>query len=86
MNTNNAKRVIAQFNMHITNINNLLKGIKLEISADYIHFNNKRIVIITNKVATSSDLNIVKKYIKELNNVNSNDIMSPSVMVLSSKD
>ena len=64
MNTNNAKRVIAQFNMYIANINRLLKEIKLEISADYIHSNNKRIVIITNKVAIFSDLNIVKKYIK----------------------
>jgi len=76
MNTNNAKIFIAQFNVHIANINRLLKEIKLEISTNYIHSNNKRIVIITNKVAISFDLNIVKKYIKELNNVNSNNIMS----------
>ena len=29
------------------------------------------------KVAASSDLNIVEKYIKELNDVDSSDIMSP---------
>jgi len=72
--TNNVERVMAQSNMHIANINRLLKGIKSKISADYIRSDNKRVVITTNKVAASSDLNVVEKYIKELNNVNSNNV------------
>jgi len=76
MNTNNSKRLIAQANNHITDINRLLKDVKSEISADFIRSNNKRIVITTNKVVASSDLNIVEKYMKELNNIDLNDVMS----------
>jgi len=56
-----------------------LKGIKSKILADYICSDNKKIVIMTNKVTTSSNLNIVEKYMKELNDVNLNDIMSPKL-------
>ena len=65
--------------MHITNINRLLKGIKSKILADYICSDNKEIVIMTNKVTISSNLNIVEKYMKELNDVNLNDIISPKL-------
>jgi len=37
----NVKRVIVQSNIYITNINKLLKGVKSDISADYIHSDNK---------------------------------------------
>ena len=40
MSMNNAERVITQSNMHVSNINRLLKDIKSEISADFIHSNN----------------------------------------------
>jgi len=63
--------------VHIANINRLLKEVKSEILADYICSNNKGIVIITNKVAALFDLSIVKKYMKELNDVNSDDVISP---------
>jgi len=73
---NNAKKVIAKSNIHIVNINRLLKGIKFDIFADYIYSDNKGIDIMTNKVAATSDLNIIKKYMKELNNVDATDVMS----------
>jgi len=76
MSINSAKRVMIQSNVHIANINRLLKGVKSEISADYIHSDNKEIVIMTNKIATFSDLNIVEKYMKELNDIELNNIMS----------
>ena len=77
MSMTNIERVIVQSNAYIVNINRLLKRVKSNISVDYICSNNKGIIIITNKVATSSNLNIMKKYVKELNNVDVNDIMSP---------
>jgi len=73
---NNSERVIVQANNYITNINRLLKGTKFKISVDYIWSDYKRIVITTNKVVASSDMNIVEKYMKELNNVDLNDIIS----------
>jgi len=50
--------------MHVSNINRLLKDIKSEISADFIHSNNKGVVIITNKIVSTSNLNIIEKYMK----------------------
>ena len=41
---------IIQSNMHIVKINRLLKEVKSEILANYIHSDNKEIVIITNKI------------------------------------
>jgi len=63
-------------NIYISNINRLLKRVKSKISVDFIWSDNKRLFITTNKVAATSDLNIVKKYIKNLNNVDFNDIIS----------
>jgi len=76
ININNTKAIISQANKYISNINRLLKGVKSDVLADFICFDNKGVVITTNKVAAISDLNIVKKYLKKLNNVDSNDIMS----------
>ena len=56
-----------------------MKGIKSKILANYICSDNKEIVTMTNKVTTSSNLNIVEKYMKELNDVNLNDIISPKL-------
>ena len=54
----------------------MLKDIKSEVSTDCI-YSNKGIIITTSKVTVSFNLNIVKKYIKKLNNIDSNSIMSP---------
>jgi len=71
--------VFSSVTVYITNINRLLKGIKSKIPTNFIHSDNKKVVVITNKIVTFSDLNIVEKYMKELNNVNSNDIISPKL-------
>ena len=76
MSITDIERIIAQSNTYIVNINRLLKGVKYSISVDYICSDNKGIIIITNKI-TTSNLNIMKKYVKELNNVDVNDVMSP---------
>ena len=79
MSTNNSEEVILKVNEHILNINRLLKGVKSNISADYICSDSKKVFITTNKIAASFDLNIVEKYMKDLNNINTNDIMSPQL-------
>lgn len=76
MRKNNSNIIVSQVNIHISNINRLLKGVKSEILADFIYFNNRKFIITTNKLAATSDLNVIKKYIKKLNNINSNNIMS----------
>jgi len=76
MSINNTERIIIQTSKYIKNINRLLKSIKSEIVADYIQLDNKGIIVTTNKVVAFSDLNMVEKYIKNLNNINSSNIIS----------
>jgi len=70
---NSSQKVKPKINMII---NRLLKRVKSGISVDFICSNNKRLLITTIKVAAISDLNIIEKYIKELNDIDLNDIMS----------
>ena len=51
---------------------------------NFIRSDNKDIVVTTNKVVATSDLNVVEKYMKNLNNVNSSNIMSPRLPQLKS--
>ena len=65
-----------QSNTYITNINRLLKDIKWDTSADFIHTNSKGIIATINKIATLSDLKVVEKYMKKLNNIDTSNVMS----------
>ena len=84
MRSNNSKRVIAKANAHATNINRLLKRVKFTISIDFICTDNKGILITTNNVASASDLNIIEKYVKELNDIDHNNIISLHLLQLKS--
>jgi len=61
----------------MSNINRLLKDIKSEIYADFICSNNRDIIITTNNVASTLGMETIEKYIKNLNNIDSNEIMNP---------
>ena len=64
MSIDNANNFVKESNIHVANINRLLKNIKLDIMADFIHIENTGMVISTNKVANPLDLQTIKKYIK----------------------
>ena len=70
MNKEAANMYIKNVSSHINNINHTLKFIKLNILADFICIDDKGIIISTNNVASPSDLQEIKKYIKNslLNN------------------
>ena len=63
--------------MYIININHALKGIKSNIIADFIHVEDKRIVIMTNNVASPSDLQEIEKCVKNSLISNMDQISSP---------
>ena len=71
------KRFTKDLASHIININHILKNIKSNICADYISSDNKGVNIVTNNVASNSDLQEIKKYVKQSLNNNSNTIASP---------
>ena len=61
---------------YISNINRILKNIKSEVMADFIHTDNWGLIIITNKVTSQSNLNTIESYIKNINIINIEDIMT----------
>ena len=73
----NAELIINSATQHIANINKCLKSIKSDIFADFIHVSNNEVTIMMNKLANVSDLTTIEKYIKHINNINSDSIESP---------
>ena len=76
----NFNRLIITSNKHFTNINRVFKNIKSDVMADFIWANHKEIVITTNKVVNTSDLNTIGRYIKNVDAINLNKIMSPMLL------
>ena len=73
--SSNSDKFIALSNKYITNINSILKNIKSDIMANVIHSNSEELTITTNKVVFSLDLNTIKKYIKNVEAIDSNNII-----------
>ena len=76
MSLDNINKIMVLSNKYIVNINRALKKIKSEVMADFIQADNKGFSITTNKVISNLDLNIIKKYIKNIDVINSEDIMT----------
>ena len=64
---------------HIANINKAFKDIKSDVVIDFIWSDSRELMIVTNKVTFTLDLNTIEKYIKNIEAVNSNDVMSPRI-------
>ena len=69
---------------HVTNINRALKNIKSEIMANFVHTDYCGLIITTNKVTSQSDLSTIEDYIKNINTIESEDIMTPCLPQLKS--
>jgi len=54
------------------------------VAVDFIRPDNKGIIVTTNKVAATSDLKVIEDYMKNLNDIDSNDVMSPRLLQLKS--
>ena len=74
--TNNISKFMSLSSKHISNINRALKNIKSEIMANFVYIDNWELIITTNKVTSQSDLNTIKIYIKNIDVINSEDIMT----------
>ena len=71
---------MAMSNIYIANINRLLKDIKSDIMTDFIWANHKNLVITTNKVTATLDLNTIESYIKNIDAVDFNEVMSSKLL------
>ena len=74
-----SKRFIKDTVSHVTNINHALKSIKSNVCTDFICADNKGIIISTNNVVSNSDLQEIKKYIKNSLQTYDNNIVSPQL-------
>ena len=64
MNNKVTKQYLKDSSMYIININHVLKDIKSNIIADFICVEDKEIIIMTNNVASPSNLQEIKKCVK----------------------
>jgi len=76
MNSNNIGKFMANSSDHIININRLLKNIKSECKADYIRLEKSNITIVTDKVVSTLDLRTMKKYIKNANQIDMENVQA----------
>ena len=76
MSSTNSNKFMAMSSIHITNINKALKGIKSNIMANFVWADQRDLTITTNKVVSTSDLNTINKYIKNVNIVDPENIMA----------
>ena len=67
---------MASLEEHIANINHALKDIKLDIFIDFICFNHHGLIVTSNKVVSSSNLRVVKNYIRYTNFIDLNGIQT----------
>ena len=73
----NAELIVNSAHIHIANINKCLKNTKSDIIVDFICCTDNGAIITINKSVNTFNLSIIKKYLKNINNVNSDLINSP---------
>ena len=66
--------IVNSAHIHIININKYLKNSKSDIVADFIQITNNGIIITTNKPVNDLDLSTIEKFLKNINNINSDSI------------
>ena len=74
MGNDNKTKFIASSNVYITNINSVLKNIKSNIRTDFVRTDQHGIIIMMNKVTSTSDLQMVENYIKNVDYLDPKDI------------
>ena len=77
MSNNNNNSFIKNSTFHVANINRLLRNAKLEVAVNFIRSNPIGLVIVTNKVASQSDLQIISQYIKKSEDINELQVEEP---------
>ena len=73
----NIDKFIKNSLIHVTNLNRNLRNAKLEVLVNFIHSDLLGITVVTNKVLLNSNLLIIERYIKNLENIDSTQVESP---------
>ena len=76
----NTELIINLTNQQIANINKSLKEFKSNVTIDFIHIINDRVIITTVKLANTSNFKIIEKCIKNIEEIKSDTIESPHLL------
>ena len=77
MSNNNKSKFMKDSSDYIANINKLLQSIKSDIRVDFIRLENLEVMIITNKIITSLNLQMIEKYIKNAKHIIAKGVKVP---------
>ena len=80
MDKENADKFMISASNYVANINRAFKSIKSDIMADYIQKKSIGVTIVINKIASSSDIQIIENFVKNVENINSEDIELPKLL------
>jgi len=67
--SDNIAKFMKNSSLHVTNINWSLRNSKSEVLVDFICSDMTGVTVVTNKVAVQSDLCIIEKYVKNVDNI-----------------
>ena len=76
---NNIDKFMKNSLIHVTNLNRNLRNTKSEVLVDFIWSDPLRITVVTHKVLLNSDLLIIEKYVKILENIDSTQVETPQL-------
>ena len=74
MSNSNANKFMTASSEYIINLDQTLRSIKSDLIIDFIHIDHWGLIVTFNRVASSLDISIISKYIKNCNNIDINDI------------
>ena len=77
MNGDNIIKFMKESSHHISNINKALRNVKFDVLVNFICSDLLGIMVITYKVASSSDLQVIENYIKNVNCIDIMDVDTP---------
>ena len=70
----NIDNIMASLADHVTNINNMFKTIKSKVIVDYICLETMRVTIASNVVASQFNLQVMERYVKNIENIMLDDV------------
>ena len=77
INGDNIAKFMKERLSHVANINRILKNAKTEVLVDFIRLDQANIMVVTNKIASLSNLVIIEKYIKNVDCIDVSSIQIP---------
>ena len=80
MNNVNKENFMEKSSAHITNMNRALKNIKTEVMVNFVWLDPNSIIIVTNKVTSTLELQTIKNYVKNANCINANEVEIPRLL------